>query len=418
MPSQTFKIILIVFSLLFSQLVLAQKSEFLDLIDQALQTDSDYANRKSELRSSDISLTTATAQFLPDLTLTATQAQLGDQFFRQPTKYQSYLVNSQLNIFKFGADWSGRGAARMNYEAKSAALAEYQLQFEATFSEKLLRYISFKKLLRIKEEQHASQKRLLEIANQRYQRGYLARQEVDKLSIDLDFIDSEVTDLQNSLIQVTQDLNKRLATLPENLNWPWSEKVDQFKESTLVLEDHPSYVVSSRNQESSDFSYDQARSQFWGSLDLNLQWLRSNEVANEFTNQSASYLTLTIPLFNRMKDWSARRLAFERKSQSENLLKKTKEDLGAQYQKSKEIFENHRHGFRKRSATLKTSRLLLDDNRARFQQGRISANELSIDQNRVYQSEQVAISAVLNVHLALKDLCSSSGRFLKDCVKD
>lgn len=415
----TTRVFLFLLSLcLFSQKTFAQKADFLKLIEQALQTDPEYANKKSEVRESDAVLTAATGQFLPDLTFSATQAQLGDQFFKQPTKYQNYLVSSQWNIFKFGADWSSRNSARASYEAKVASLTLYQIQFESAFSEQLLTYISVKKLLQIKEDQLTSQKRLLEIANQRYQRGYLARQEVDKLSIDLDFIDSEVADLQNKLSQISAELNKRLSTLPVSLSWPWSENVDRFKAAAFVLEDHPSYIVSARTYDASDATYDQSRGQFWGSLDLNLQLLRSNQINNEFTNQSATYLTFTVPLFNRMKDWSARRVAFERKNQSENLLRQTKENLQAQHQKSKEVFENHRLNFRKRTTTLKISRALLDDNRARFQQGRISANELSIDQNRVYQAEQVAVSALLNVHVALKDLCGASGKVLQDCLRE
>ena len=403
---------------LFSHFAFAQKADFLNLVEQALQTDPEYANKKSEVRSSDAVWTAATAQFLPDLTFSATQAQVGEEFLKQPTKYQSYLMNSQWNVFKFGSDWSNRNSAKSNYESKVAALAAYQIQFESVFSEKLLTFISVKKLLQIKEEQLASQKKLLEIANQRYQRGYLARQEVDKLSIDLDFIDSEVADLQNRFSQINAEISKRLSNLPPSLNWPWSESVDRFKIEGFVLEDHPSYIASLRLSDASDSSYDQVRGQFWGSLDLNLQWLRSNQINNEFTNQSATYLTLTVPLFNRMKDWSARRVAFEQKNQSENLFRQTKENLQAQYQKSKEIFDTHRSNFRKRTTNLKISRSLLDDNRARFQQGRISANELSIDQNRVYQAEQVAVNALFNVHVALKDFCGASGKILKDCLRD
>jgi len=170
-----------------------------------------------------------------------------------------------------------------------------------------------------------------------------------------------------------------------------------------------------------DFSannYDQSRSQFWGSLDLNLQWLRSNQVNSEFSNESAAYLTFTVPLFNRMKDWSARKISFEKKHQAENSLRQIKENLIAQHQQATEVLENQLQSFKKRTLMLKTSRALLADNEARFRQGRISANELSIDQNRVYQAEQIAVNSLLNVHVSMKDICKTLGKVLKDCLRD
>ncbi len=395
----------------------ADANDFLAHIEQALQSDPEFANKQSEVREADAALTAATAQFLPDLTVSATQSQLGDHFFKQPTKYQNYLVNSQWNIFKFGADWSHRNSVRANLASKTAALEEYRIQFESEFSEKLFTYLSVSKLLQIKNEQLISQKRLLEIAQQRYQRGYLARQEVDKMSIDLDFIDNEIIDLKNRLSLLNSEVRKRLPHLSESLDWPWIGRFEKFAIAPMNLEEHPSYLVRFESFQASDEDYSRASRQFWGSLDLNLQWMRTNQINDEFSNQSATYLTLTIPLFNRMKDWSSRRYAFEKMTQSENRLRQSKEDLLASFQKSSEIFENHRQNFHKRATTLKTSRSLLSDNRARFQQGRISANELSIDQNRVYQAEQVAVNSLLQVHVALKNLCIASGKNLKECLK-
>lgn len=389
---------------------------FADLVAQALQADPEYANKKQDLEIANTQYTAANAAFLPTLELSASQNQIGRYFDNQPLNYQSYALTSNFNIFKFGADVATRSSYSSLLSSKESALNEYKIQFEKSFTESLLNYIAINRYSAIKNEQLKSQKRLLEIATQRFKQGYLAKQEVDKMRIDLEFIENEISNLQEQQSQVLINLKKQLKNIPEDLPWPWLKSIESFQSKNFNLEDHPSYLVRFYATESFKSDYQRSSRQFWGSLDLKMQWSESNEVDDDFTPQAGTYLVLTIPLFNRMQDWAERKVSFAKSVQADNSLEAIRRSLRSEYEGALQIFENRKQTYRKRNVTLTTSRALLSDNQSRFQKGRISANDLSIDQNRVFQAEQVAIEALLNAHLAFKDLCAASGKTQSQCT--
>lgn len=388
----------------------------LDLVQEALQTDPQYLNKKSQVRSSEALVFGASGLFLPTISASASQTQQGEDLLKQPTKYQSYLLTSQWNLFRFGADAAKRNSSQMQLQSDQASLLEYQIGFESEFSESLFNYIAQRKTLNIQKDQKRSQERLLDIAQQRFKRGFLARQEVDKLSIDLDFIEQEIANSQDRLDSLEPQIRKRLPQFPTDMTWPWRETASQLKIKALEPDTHPSLVARLRSFEAAQSEYSQYNRQFWGSLDLSVQWSRSNQLTPDFSDQGASILTFTIPLFQRFEDWTARKVSFEKMIRSENSMRQVKEDLLARHEQALKTFETQKRNLEMRTKTLAISRALLKDNQARFQQGRASANELSIDQNRVFQAERAAIAAELQVHLAMKNLCSSLGKTLTDCL--
>ena len=59
---------------------------------------------------------------------------------------------------------------------------------------------------------------------------------------------------------------------------------------------------------------------------------------------------------------------------------------------------------------------LYEDNIKRFRAGRISANDLILDQNRVFDSELLAIEGWGDLHLNLSKFCHSIGMLVSECL--
>ena len=69
-----------------------------------------------------------------------------------------------------------------------------------------------------------------------------------------------------------------------------------------------------------------------------------------------------------------------------------------------------------REKTVKISRELFQDNLRRFERGLIEANDLTVDQQRLLQSEELAIGGWAAAHANLAKLCFAAGIRLKNCL--
>src|SRR5690606_25635446 len=98
---------------------------------------------------------------------------------------REFSILSELNLFRGGADWSALFAARAREAAQKANVEAAFLDVEAQAVQALVMAIQRKQEVKLRAEIVGHRSQLLKIAEQRYSRGYLPLQEVDKLSIDL-----------------------------------------------------------------------------------------------------------------------------------------------------------------------------------------------------------------------------------------
>ena len=70
-----------------------------------------------------------------------------------------------------------------------------------------------------------------------------------------------------------------------------------------------------------------------------------------------------------------------------------------------------------REKTLQTSKKLYETNLKRFQRAIINANELRIDQERLYQAEYNAIKGWAEAHLAYMRACHAVGLEVRNCIR-
>jgi outer membrane protein TolC len=174
---------------------------------------------------------------------------------------------------------------------------------------------------------------------------------------------------------------------------------------------------------------DQRARQAWGkilpSLDLNLTYGYSKSDANapvvtemppgSFWSGAAT-LTLTIPLFDRLTNYSSYQAQIHTKALAEIDLDRTRRNAESEWRTARDTLLVALRTAKSRDETLAVSRRLYQDNLLRFRKGLVDANELSVDQERSYNAELFAIRGWSGLHTSFARLCHAMGLRVERCL--
>ena len=127
-------------------------------------------------------------------------------------------------------------------------------------------------------------------------------------------------------------------------------------------------------------------------------------------------VTLTVPLFDGLTNYSSAKAQAYVRSASETRVEKVQRDAKSQWQASQVNFQTAFDTAFAREETLEISKKLYADNLRRFESGRISANELSIDRTRMNTAELLAVQGWAALHIQFASLCHSLGYRVSSCL--
>jgi outer membrane protein TolC len=405
--------------LIFSSLGVAQpKTTFEDALDTAVQKIEEVQSKESELRSAELSRTQSQARFLPDLKLSGTYAEVGREW-EDRSVLRTYGLRSNLNLFRFGGDYYFYKSADLTTESLRWDLRATKIRLEETISGKALDYISAHLETEIRKKVTEAQRSYFGIAEKRYGKGILARQELDQITIDLKNAEARLTDAQLAEFQAKQDLNVYLSDLDIPASWPWLGQLKKLTKKSLSfkVQNHPEWQFLENKVQASDYDKKSKYSDILPSLDLSLTYAneRGQITNDEWATQWVGGVTLTIPLFDRLEDYTAYRQAAETKLRTDLVLQRSGRDLEAQWKVSENNFRSQLDSAIVREQTLKISNNLYLDNLRRFQAGRSTANDLLNDQERLYQSELLSIQGWKAAHASYIRLCHATGQLVTEC---
>lgn len=71
-----------------------------------------------------------------------------------------------------------------------------------------------------------------------------------------------------------------------------------------------------------------------------------------------------------------------------------------------------------RLETLKLGKRIYQTSYKRFRAGRATVNDLAIDQNRLFQSENLANDGMAQLHLLLTQYCHLQGKLVEECLSN
>jgi outer membrane protein, multidrug efflux system len=329
-----------------------------------------------------------------------------------------------MNLFRFGSDIAGMKAAHREIDSEIASLTAARVRVESSAVEALNQWLVAGQELEILSRVLKWREHLLEIGKKRFTRGLIAQQEVDKISIDWENDLAMLRDAQTNAVRADALVDQLLGHHSVRNEWPWKGRLSQRVFSAIEkdensLRERPDW----RAAELRVLASQERTSQSWGrifpSLDLNISYgyfsAQQSGVSVNRAEYSGSFV-LSVPLFDRLSSYGAYAAQVETTKQAELEMERTRRLARAEWDAARGSITLAVDTALARDKTLAVARGLYDDNVLRFERGLIEANGLSVDQQRLLVSEQLAVRGWAAAHSTLAKLCFSRGLRIKECL--
>ena len=363
----------------------------------------------------------AVTSFLPSLSLSATQTNGQDYGFSPPAT-RLVSANASWNLFRFGADLAGLQAASYDKDVQSAGLESTVLKTESTGIEALIAAIQKNREVAVLEQLIEIESKSHDIAKQRYARGLLPLQDVQKVEIDLSNAQARLSAARIQEQAAEATLTSLLGHSDIANEWPWKDSMSKSKYEALINEKNPNLpgLPDWRSAESKVAAEDKRVSQAYRlmlpSVGTAFQYNWNAPLGGTMDRGWTAQLQLSVPLFDQLIQYSAAREQSYKRTTAEVAFEQTKREAQSTFTQSQASFKVALESAQDREKTLGISRKLYEDSLKRFQLGRSSTNDLFVDQTRLIDSELFSIQSWASAHIALVNLCHSLGQRIQTCV--
>ncbi len=325
----------------------------------------------------------------------------------------SAVADLSLNLFKGGSDWNNLKDAKAQNKAQQLQLLNENLRIEVKASDLIFKSLYILESKRIEEQLLKLKEDSFKIITSRYNQGKIPLQEVTKSEVDLAL---QKNKLRSAILELSENksmISSLFINIIETNNWPFNEKTSPKlpESSKLPVAEQKFWVSQSKEQ-----AWQATKGLHWPSLDLHLQYLQApyNQRSN---NQVAGVITLTLPIWNRLETSSQVSTAYAQYIGALNDYKDTEQVLTQRTLFLKEKIETARLNLNESRRNLNLSKKLYDDILKSFRLGRITTNELIIEQNRLLDSENNLALSQLTFHQGIIEACTLSGLKSSECLQ-
>lgn len=383
---------------------------FADL-DQVQSASPSLKSERERLNALRTLLTSRKFQWTPSLSasigkqtpLGATNLDLDQEIWR---------LDAQWNLWNSGSSWKAHRASEREWEAQKLQTLNESLQLEGQAARAIFRTLYYrdvlqsgKELVRLRAESHR-------IVLEKFKRGQIPRQEVSKSEVDQSQQETRLRSLEVEALEIRAQWTALFDKPPQTDSWPFAE---DLRLAPLRETGSPLTRRLEKLAEAAQAQYSATWALHFPSLDLAASLIQSPWQSSQSPQWSASLL-LTIPLWNRYETTAAAASAgadWTRAQGESDLQKRTergqREILAEKIQLQKKNLTDAR-------TNLEKSRKLYADMLKAFRHGRLSVNELLIEQNRLIDSEISLAQSRLAFHEALLEHCAITGLRLRDCL--
>lgn len=381
---------------------------FTEILNRSVRVSNQRANEE-EYRDRRL---TSYGAFLPTLSAQITDNQAADQGGEplSVTRHQGFLSTS-FNLFRFGSDAYGLNAASRDVETAHAALQQEQLSAEDDAVAGLIGVIAkaqeselWRGITAIKEES-------LRVARERFRRGLLASQEVDKIEIEFQNAVAQRIDAETLEASARSTLRALWGRDDVVLQWPWRDRImgaDHLEDHEFQIDARPDFQAAKLKTDAEEARLKQDRAALLPSLDLSLKYGSYNLDQTGQTDW-ASVVTLTIPLFDQFREWSAYRVQSHEKFKAELALEQVRRTAPAELESYRRAYQLARESVVSREKTRGLCERIYSDSAERFRLGRGSVNDLALDQNRLLETQLLEVEGWASAHLNHMRLCHALG---------
>ena len=352
----------------------------------------------------------AWGNFMPSVTAELVDGQ--GEFYLGPR--QGADLKAKVNLFKAGGDLAGVRAARADVATQTEVLHRETQGAEDDAASALINYIAQARLVEIEQKLVDVRTESLRIARERFKKGLLPQQEVDKTAIDLDITVSGLADAQASLASNSANLTTYLGHSHVKLDWPWRSLMSSsnaIEAASVDINNRPDVKAAIAASTSTSYLKRQQFASLLPSLDFSLTY-GASDLSQPSQRFWTSYVTLSMPLFDGFRNWGNYSVQSAEDRKALVALESLKRSAPAEIANLRGAFSINRQSALAREKTAEVTSHLYNDNLQRFRMGRATANDIAIDQNRLLTSQQLEVQGWLNAHLSLIKLCHSLGGFM------
>lgn len=332
---------------------------------------------------------------------------------KSKTIYDYWRLSADWNLFRGFSDLQAYRAAKEAEAAQGFQVRSQELQTELGGAKVIFNRLYLRDAQRAQQDLLRLKQETMRIGRDRYAQGKVSLQDVTKLEVDL----SQQANLARAAeVEVAQNEAAWKAFFVDEIQtseWPLTET------QSLALSEGEGSFASKRLRErasSLEHSWMSAKLRHLPSLDLAVSY-RELPLKSPNTGTWAGTLELSIPLWSRFETAAASGQAFATylSADAEAAAAEREEQLRRDFlkKKIKLSFESIKEA---RLIQEKSERLYRDMLRS-FQLGRLSTNELFIEQDRRINSVLSYSRARLAFHESLMEACALWGLSAKDCLR-
>jgi len=320
---------------------------------------------------------------------------------------------ARLNLFRGGSDWDKMQGASAAQKAQELQVLNESLRVEISASDLIFKSLYLAETRRIQEGLFKLKEETLKIAKDRYQQGKLPLQEVTKSEVDLIQQKNRVRQAHLEWLENKSQITSSFVADIQTKAWPFTEnlqpKIGNTQKFPLIEQ---KYWQSRRQEE----LYQSARGGHWPSLYLTVQY-QQFPLRERTDKQVVGLLQLTIPIWSQYETSAEIASNYAQYIGALNEYKSTEQTLKQKSLLLKEKIEIAKSNLAEAKKNLDKSKGLYLDVLRSFRLGRISTNDLLIEQNRLFDSENSLALSQLSFHQTLIETCALAGISSAACLQ-
>lgn len=391
-------------------------SEFISDLENFQSQSWALKKEKAKLESAQDSLISRNLFWTPSLEFSA--GKTSTKLNQSETAVDYVGASASLNIFRGGVDSALRKQAEDSLRAQEFSLKTQELSTDLSAADLIFKSVYLKEILRVQEELFKMKEESLKIVRERFNQGKTPLQEVQKTEVDLSQQKSKLRLAALAVQENDVSIKMLFVDKIKTSSWPFTEK-DRFKltsEKETEIKKIPLVQYSYAKLQAAESALKATRRSYWPTLDLSLAY-KEYPIDSRDQKQLVSSLVFTLPL------WSKYETAASVSAATSNYISALSdfkdEENAAQlkrqfYEKKIEIaLEN----LIEAKTNLEKSKNLYKDLLRSYLLGRISTNDLLIEQNRVLESESNLTSSQLAYHQTVVSACTLLGFRVFYCLQ-
>lgn len=324
-------------------------------------------------------------------------------------------IRGEWNLFRGGSDYHSMLAADAALTSQNFQQKNQQAQLESKASEIIFRKILLEDTINANQELKRQKEEALRIAQERYRSGRISLQELNRIEVDLSQQLNKFRQTEMDKIDLEQRIKSSYIQKVATREWP----LDEISPQKLRL--------GEKSSESQKLYWtSQSRKYSWRSSYLkhmpSVDWQVNYQNTVPFKLRGADYtwsttLTLTVPIWNQWQSMSDQAQEYSNYVEAEanfDIAENEEKNKVEALQKKIKILAENVHESKK---ILKKSEKLYQDTLVGFRYGKVSANDLFMEQNRLIDTRLDYSQNQLSYHMAIVESCITSGKLLRECLK-